>query len=315
MLVGAAWTAPVVLVATSAPAAAASPPVAGLIALTGVGANLIDGFVNVDAQVAYVGDGEPSPNYPVTAVTASVVIPTARLSGTPAPTISGTSWSYTGSSVEGSNTVLNFSYSATLTAATSPTPQLAFRVARTGDYTNFDVTVRANGTSNLLPVPQVQQTVTTAVGAVLIFNHTPPIQAQTGFQGPTPAYVFYGTAQWAGPYFPVGLPVNNIRAIARVLEANSTGDLILGSVAPEWTLVRGPEIVNGYWRVEYSYSGTLQQSNPNSPQLQIGLASTSQPPTLNVAEIRLEGTTSAGSTVFAQFNGPTVVTNDDPPVP
>ncbi|MGC4175668.1 hypothetical protein [Demequina sp.] len=318
VVIGAAWATPAILVATSVPAAAASPPVAGLIALSDVSANLVTGTLTVSARVAYVGDGGASADLPVSNVFVSIVIPTDRLGSNPSPVPAGIYWRFISSAVEGSNTVFGFQYMegvGELTAASSPTAALSVQFNRAGDFTNFPVTVRGDGVSNEAPVPTVTQIVTTSTGATIVFNVTPPMQAQANYQGQGPAYVFYGATRWNGPYYPVGASVSNIRVISRVPEANGTGAIYPPTPPAGWVRT-GPVLSSGYWTVLHEWSGTIGNSNQTTPELRFALIAAQTPPVLNVGFIRTEGTTSEGALVFAEYSGPTALSaNDAPPPP
>lgn len=311
---GAAWSAPAILIATAVPAAAASTD-PGLIALTGVNANIVTSWLTVNASIAWAGD--PT-NAEVNPVVASVVVPTSIVAST-TPTVGTGYWAYLDTSVEGANTVFRFQYlGGAVTSAMSPTQPLQTQISRVGDFTAFDVTVRGDGTSLGNAVPQVTQTVTTTIGAEIVFNVVPPTQAQSNFMGNGPAYVFYGQTRWNGPYFPTGADVTNLSLVARVPVENSTGVLVIGDLGTGWALADGPVEVGGFWRVQFNHTGTIGSSNTTSGSLQFGLMAVGATPTLNVGVVRVEGyTTPANSLVFAQAQGPTVldgtvVTLEDP---
>lgn len=314
---GAAWSAPAILIATAVPAAAASTD-PGQIALTDVHANLVTNMLTVTASIAWSGD--PT-NAEVNPVIASVVVPTTIVAS-PTPTVGTGYWAYLDTTVEGAFTVFRFQYLAgAVTSALSPTQPLQTQISRVGDYTSVDVTVRGDGTSLGNAVPQVTQTVTTTVGAEIVFNVVPPTQAQSNFMSSGPAYVFYGQTRWNGPYFPVGADVTNLSVVARVPVENSTGVLVIGDLGVGWSLVEEPVEVGGFWRVQFNYTGTIGTSNPTSGSLQFGLLATGPTPTLNVGVLRVEGrTVPSNSLVFAQAQGPTVLDGpvvllDDPPPP
>lgn len=308
VLQGAAWAAPVIVLATSAPAAAASPAVPGYVVLTGVTANLTTDKLTVNAKVGYGGDGGAAPDLPVSDLIVTIVVPSSAIvAGT--PTSGSVFWTYLDSAVEGSNRAFRFAWAGgNLTATNSPTVNMPVQWVRSASDPNpVTVVVRANGTSNSLPVPEVTQTVTTVWGASLVFNVTPPMQAQTNYQGLGPAYVFYGQPRWNGPWYPAGQPVSGLTVVATVPEANSTGQLVAGNIGVGWTLADGPTVVDGHWRVVYTNPVVLSSAASSPSELQFALISATPPPQLNVAQLRAQGVTPDNTVVFVEFSGPTVL--------
>ena len=303
VLAGIAWTTPAIVLAVGVPQAAASPGTPGGVSIFYAAANLVTGSVNVGTVIQYVGAASDAPVNPLYA---TILIPTANV-GSGNPVVGTGLWASFGSPrPEGLNTAFDFVFSGSLTAGT--TGDLQVSIPRVGDFTPIQVTVRAWGTSDGSDVLPAEKTVTTTVGAEIVFNVSPPAQRQTLFQGVAPAYTFYGQTRWNGPYWPVGADVTNIRVIARVPIANSTGVLIPGVIDPRWTLdtsgaPSGVVVQGDEYRVQYNYSGTIGQLSSTTGDLQFGIAANTSPPSESaVVTARTEGIAS-GSPVFSQFSG------------
>jgi len=305
ILQGAAWATPAIVLATSVPARAASGD-PGALALTDVGANLTTGFLTATGTVLYAGS---TGSAPVDPVMVSIVVP-ASVVANDVPVVGTGFWEYLTTSVEGSNKVFTFRYRMGAISESLPfTHQLQATIARNNgtDFTPVTVTVRANGTSLAVPVPQDSVTVTTSVGAQIIFNVTPPMQTQPNYLGQGPAYVFYGQVRWNGPYWPVGANVTGVNVVVRIPAANSTTDLFIPTLGAGWTQVGEMELIEDYRRVQFSYALPIGSTSASTTDLQFGILSATNPPVLNVATIRAEGLSAAdGSGVFTQYTGPAV---------
>ena len=158
---GAAWATPAVLIATAAPSAAASPPKLGGLALVGVSAAMNATSLFVHARLAYVGDGAPSPDFPVSAVRLEITV----------PTIPG--WRRHANGVRNGLELLDVVHLGTPTPSSrscgavrisrpsaSPTTELVATIPKAASVVALSVTLTGRGTSNAVAVPPVTQTVT-----------------------------------------------------------------------------------------------------------------------------------------------------------
>ncbi|WP_062521686.1 hypothetical protein [Demequina silvatica] len=179
---GMAWSAPAVLIATASPAAAASPAVTGGLVLAGVSAIQDTTTFTVRATAAYVGDGAPQADHPVSLVKVRIAVPAARLgSGTPSTSSAGWAYESTEAQVGATRTVV-FAWTGDVTAA-APTAPLVASIPKTTDRTATSLTVRAAGTSNTASVQSSDTTAPVGAYSVLAWNYGP--QGDVGGSGNT----------------------------------------------------------------------------------------------------------------------------------
>lgn len=288
VLAGIAWTTPAIVLAVGVPQAAASGENAAGLTLVDAGGNVTTDTLTLGAAITYVAPANPQA--PVTNLTATFVIPNGQVSTATAPVPAGTFWTAAGAPVVGAtDTTFTFVYSGSDLTSGSPTAQIAVQFARTGNVVPFNATIRANGESATVPV-EASQVVPIGVGATIVFNVTPPTQAQSNYLGQGPANVFFGTTRWAGPYYPVGVAVAGVACIAKIPVENGTGRLFEGTIGAGWTRTVGPSEVDGYWYVRYDYGPAISSSNQNTTELQFGLERKPDPlPSPNSAVLRTQG--------------------------
>ncbi|WP_062296272.1 hypothetical protein [Demequina maris] len=168
---GAAWATPAILVATAAPALAASPAVTGGLVLAGVSANQNETVFTVKATAAYVGDGAPHADYPVSQVKMRIAVPAARL-GTGTPTTPTAGWTYVSTETVGTTKVVVYAWSGDVTATATTAPLVA-SIPKTTDRTATSLTVEARGTSNASSVQSLSVTAPVGAYSLLKFNSNP----------------------------------------------------------------------------------------------------------------------------------------------
>ena len=166
---GAAWSAPVVLLATAAPAAAASGDPAGLvIASTSAVHNTASLTVNA---LASFSAGPGGSRQPVTGVTIAFSMPTARV-GLLEPSTTSAGWRYLSTAVSGANTVFTFQWTgADLSPSTTVTGPLVATLPK--GYANnaaFTVSAIAKGTSVGTAVSSPTATIPVPTGITAVFG-------------------------------------------------------------------------------------------------------------------------------------------------
>jgi hypothetical protein len=303
VILGATWSAPVILIATAVPAAAASEAVAGAVGLTGLAATMVESNFRVLGAVTYV-DPSPDPDLPVTNVTLAVQFPSDRVSPGSAQAVS-TQWEYLNRIDAGGVSTFRFQWLGAdlLPGPTSVTAPLEAIFPKTVSLEPLSATFIAGGFSDGSPVSPVSQPVPVLVGANLVLNSEGASirYQQTGginqFQ-----YAFDGTTRWAGPYWPIGATATGIKVTARIPTANSTGAFTEQFRGNGWSAPTGPTVVNGNYEVSYTYTPDLTADFQTTSTLQFALG-TVLPGVINIATLRTEGQAS-GITASDQRVGP-----------
>lgn len=258
---GVAWSVPAVLIATAAPAAAASPAVQGGLALTNSSMTVNGSNIFVATTVVYVGDGSPSPDFPVTSMTIEVSIPTARISGEN-PGVAALDWSYVGKTTSGTNTIFTFRWNGLPLEGSNPAAStVTVRIPAAASLATCNATITGRGLSNGSAITPVSTTVTSVLGADLVIDGAgiefinwmpggPNGQNQEG-------YWFRGSAgRWNGPYYPVGPSIAGLELVIRISAANTDGTY-QSTLGTGWTMTKAPTLANGVWEARWTYSGTI----------------------------------------------------------
>jgi len=304
---GALWVTPAIVIAAAAPAAAASPPIQGRVALTGASAAMNTANFFATATVNYVGDGPPHADHPVSGVTLTVSIPTSRVvAGTPG--VTSLNWSYVGSLTSGGNTLYTFAWNGLPLGSTNPmTNQVTVKIPATASLDPVNIVFTANGTSNGSPVTPATQTVAVGMGADLVVDN-----AVTDFINwmPNPSggqqngYRMQGAGRWAGPYWPVGATITDLRLVIRIPAANTDGTyqaLLLGA---GWSLDQAPALSNGVWQASWKFATPIQSgANQSTTGWDIAFKAIGAKQ-LNVVTSALYGLAN-GSPNYFTWSGPT----------
>ncbi|MGC4175670.1 hypothetical protein [Demequina sp.] len=279
LLVGAAWAAPVVLVATAVPAAAASTT-PGAVALTSLTSTMTATNLYVRGQVAYAGAVSPSPDAPVDTVRMQITVLRNRVTEATAPVVSGSGWAYVGPPlVTGSGNSATLTYTFSWTSGTPLrhnnliTPQLVVTFAKPSSVANLNVSVVARGVSLAVPVQVTQTVATTRVGTLSFVQSaanriTYVASRNVAGVGAIPVYRFRGTLRNTGAAGtgsrPVAAPISSLKVEIAIPAAYTTGaryDYSAGSVGAGWTLTSGPTLSSGVWRLTYTYSGAINAAS------------------------------------------------------
>ena len=319
VLAGAAWAAPAILIATAAPAAAGSQPVAGRVLLdrSSIAASMVESVFRVTGAVLYA-DGDPaSPDLDVTKVFMEITFPADRVSpGFVQVTTPG--WTYM-PPVEpppaGAPVTVTFAWSGAL-STNGLTGPLEATIPKSVSLESASVTFTARGESGEPPIPSSDsETIPVVVGANLTLNSGPAaIRYQQAEGIAVFQYAFDGTTRWAGPYYPIGSTATGITVTARIPAAYSTGDLIPQYIGNGWTLQSGPgDGSSGFYEVVYTFVPDLTSSYQITSTLQFALQSSAGK--TDIATLRTEGI-AAGCAAYEQRLGPSnleyVSSNWDP---
>jgi len=305
---GVAWSVPAVLIATAAPAAAASPAVQGGLALTSSSATMNTSNIFVTTTVAYVGDGTPSPDHPVTGVTIEVTVPTARVSGADAG-VAALDWTYVGKVTSGSNTIFTFRHNGLPLESSNPvTSRVTVRlpVPNPASLAALNVSIVARGTSNGAPVLPASTTVSAVLGADLVVDNAKVtwidwMPAPDG--GNREAYRVEGQARWNGPYWPEGPAITGLQLVVRMAQSCTDGTYHVSTLGPGWSLTQAPTLANGVWEARWTFAGTIGPGDTNTTPWDILFRATGamRP---NAVTLAVSGT-AAGSPHYFTWSGPT----------
>ena len=230
---GVAWSVPAVLIATAAPAAAASLP--GNLVLASVGANQDTSRLQVSMTVSYMGDGAPRPDYPVTGITAKITVPTARIITPASATTTSPGWTLLTSGASGANTVFTFGYTGSLSASGSTT-QLTAQIPKNDTITAFTLQVQAQGTSHGANVSAGPQSVSVGAYSLMTFNSAP--NGYVDGAGTNPRYVHLQGAILNAAGWPNNNTADVVNVVASVTVATAEvgpGTPAAESWAPAWT--------------------------------------------------------------------------------
>jgi len=302
---GVAWSVPAVLIATAAPAAAASPAVQGRIALTGSSAAMNTANFFVTTNVNYLGDGSPHPDYPVSGITIEVAIPTNRVvAGSPG--VAALDWSYVGSIASGGITRYTFQWNGLPLSSTSPaTSRVTVRVPATTSLDPVDITITGRGTSNGAAVTPAVATVAAVMGADLVVDdatieYIEWMPAPGG--GTQNGYNFRGKGRWHGPYDPEGSNITNLELVIRIPQANTDGTYQVAKLGAGWSLQQAPTLKSGVWEARWRFANAIGNANRNTTDWEIRFKALG-PKQLNVATSALSGL-AAGSPNYFAWHGP-----------
>ena len=307
VLAGAAWAAPAILIATAAPAAAGSAPVAGRVLLvpSSLAASMVESVFRVTGAIAYA-DGDPaSPDADVTNVVMEVTFPADRVSpGFVDVTTAG--WTYVppvDPPVAGTPVTFTFAWSGAL-STNGVTAPLEASIPKSVSLEPASVTFTARGDSGAPNLPSSDSaTIPVVVGANLTLNSGPAaIRYQQAEGIDVFQYAFDGTTRWAGPYYPIGSTATGITVTARIPVAKSTGDLIEQFIGTRLD----PAIRSGRWfvwlvEVVYTYVPDLTSAFQITSTLQFALKSLEG--ATDIATLRTEGI-AAGCAAYEQRLGP-----------
>jgi hypothetical protein len=291
VLQGVAWATPAVLIATAAPAFAASGPrELGAILFVSAGGAQSTADIGFEAYIAYVGAGEPTPDYPVDNLTVTVSVPTARYDASRTPAVVGTGdWTFSGPvSTSGANTLVTFAWNGTLTAAIVPS-KLQVVLPKHSDRTEFSISATANGTSNGTSV-QATSDLDLVLGAYSVFNWNSPPQVTYTEGSGSPRYAHVQFAVQSA----LGWPSYNTRDIVGVTatvtlptSAVAVGDGAIESWISEWAYQgRSSDVSAGTTTFTFVYTangGAMVPSyNPSQLALRIPRNSTTSSYTYTV---------------------------------
>ena len=313
VLAGAAWTAPAILIASAAPAIAASLPVPGAIALTGALASMVDTQLRVSGAVAYSGNGDAIDDYPVTEVLIVVRVVTRRLTANPSVLLTPL-WEEFDRQPFRQFTDVTFRWLGDpLTSSNPLTLPLEAYLSKSGSLAPLTATFTASGVSSGVPVSTAPQAVAVVLGAELALNANKPVGYQKNYNDGTgqkiEVYAFDATTLWAGPYFAITPQVTGVTVTARVPEALSTGRLLGDTIGPDWTLLTTPTVVEGYWQAQAQYSRSLGPLWQNTSTLRFVFEVNGEPQEF-VAGLRTAGVC-VGQTAVDQASGPSNVLVSD----
>lgn len=263
---GAVWATPAVLIATAAPAAAASPPRLGGLVLTTFRGFQSASTITVSTYVSYVGDGAPSPDYPVSTVTATISVPTARV-GTGAGSTASAGWTYTSRTDGPTNSVFLFTRTGTnLSATNNITSQLVAVLPKLAtNRAAFNVTLQAfgkSGPTNTTTVSSAAQSVTIAAVAALTIPSG--LTATRDPFGTSPRYAHY-VAPVLNSSTPTSAPVVGLLARITVPTA-AVASGTPSATAGTWTYASPPVVSGSNTIFTFNFTpGTLNASATATP--------------------------------------------------
>jgi len=316
VLIGAAWATPVVLVATAVAAAAASG-LPGTLALYQPSTVLSATTMYARMSIAFAGDGGPSPDLPVTTVKARISVPTNRVTANVAPAVTGAGWSYFGRTSASGTTVFTFNWvGSDLSHVNTSTTELVAAIPKPTSMNTLNVTYTAHGFSNAVAVPTMTQTAAAVNSAVIAFaaGVANRVVYQTSFTpvgggASFPAYRMRAHIRWgnytANVNRPASEPITNGLVEVAIPAAYTTGaryDRTATSVGAGWTLLSGPTLSGGVWRLTYAYSGSLTAASRNATSLDFMMRAVA-PKALNVVTLTATGL-SAGVATTSTHVGP-----------
>ena len=261
VLVGAAWAAPALVVATAVPAAAASTPVLGALVLASTNGSQEATTLSVSAVVTYLGDGQGPADHPVSAVTATISVPATR-AGAGNGSTSSSGWAFTSRTTSGANVLFTYSWNGPSLSEANPTTSLLVAVLPRNAAINtpFSVTKQAFGTSNFAPVQSSLVTIGLGTFGGLSVTTTSGYQAATTVNVTgTASFVSDGAA-------PADNPVTGVtmRVVAPSSRVATTGNGTTSS--PGWTFV-SRATSGGSVTFIYAWTGALSEGSPATAPL------------------------------------------------
>jgi hypothetical protein len=177
----ATWTAPAIVIASAAPAAAASETEPAAVALQGITASMTDNQLRIGGRVAYVGDTDGIPDLPVSDVTLGVRVPSSRLTTNPSVVLTP-EWESFAVDLDGLFSILTFKWRGEPLTVDNPiTLPLEAYLSKAGSLDPLDVTFIGDGVSGTQHVPPALQDVVVEMGAEVKFRDNKPVRYQRNF--------------------------------------------------------------------------------------------------------------------------------------
>jgi hypothetical protein len=310
VLIGAAWATPAVLIATAAPAAAASTT-RGAIALSSLVSTMTGTTLYVRGQVAYSGAGSPSPDAPVSSVQLKITMPYTRITVATPPTVTpNTGWSYAGpytTSGSGSARTVTYTFTYTspqpLSSANPITAQLAVSFAKSSSVNTLNVTYMGSGVSLLAPMTATSAIGTTNVGTIRLAatGNSVAWNARRGgyVPGNIPIYRLRGTVRNAGVAAngsrPGAAKISDIKVTFTIAASALASPLAIypyspGSIDAAWGSP-AVTLAGGVYTIVYTYSPSTAgpTGNTTTAVLDVAIRAASTTKVVNAATITATG--------------------------